>query len=179
LDKSKKHIVFGAGLIGCYLGGVLTHFEHHTKLVCRPNIKRKLSAGIRLTDYLDNNISIKHLTFLDTQNRSRDTEDKENHCDFLWLTVKCTGVDQASKDILPLVGHDTVILCCQNGLGSDAMVRQYYPNNLVLRVMIHFNIVEIQPAHLHRGSEGGLVIESTAEAKEIIDRLVISCYKNR
>jgi 2-dehydropantoate 2-reductase len=44
--SEKQHIVFGAGLIGCYLGAVLTPLDFRTCLVCRPNIKEKLKSGI-------------------------------------------------------------------------------------------------------------------------------------
>lgn len=43
---------------------------------------------------------------------------------FLWLIVKCTGMKQAILDIALLVDIQTIILCCQNGLGSDAAVKQ-------------------------------------------------------
>ena len=43
---------------------------------------------------------------------------------FLWLIVNCTGMKQAILDIAPLVDIQTIILCCQNGLGSDAAVKQ-------------------------------------------------------
>ncbi len=166
----QTHIVFGAGLIGCFLGGVFTALGHDTKLVCRARIKKKLSNGLKLTDYLGNTVEAKTLNFLDPEDLKNDTN-KENFCDFLWVTVKCTGVDQASRDIHPMVGPDTIILCCQNGLGSDQIMKERYPQNTVLRVMVHFNVAEIKPGHLHRGSEGSLTIEITPKSEDVIAKL--------
>lgn len=164
----QTHVIFGAGLIGCFLGGTLSSLQHHTSLVCRPRIKEKLGNGLKLTDYQGNKTEISQLNFIDSDNLKK----SENFCDFLWITVKCTGIDQASKDIQPLVGPNTVILCCQNGLGSDQLIKQKYPQNTVLRVMVPFNVTEIEPGHLHRGSEGALSIEVTSETREVIQKLV-------
>ncbi len=167
----QSHIIFGAGLIGSFLGGVLTSLNFNTKLVCRPRIKQKLTKGLILSDYLKNRIEIKSLGFLDDENLASNTN-KESFCDFLWITVKCTGIDQASQDISPLVGPDTIILCCQNGLGSDQVIKQHYPNNIVLRVMVPFNVAEPRDGHLHRGSEGTLCIETTDQSLNPINSLV-------
>ncbi|MFD2562194.1 2-dehydropantoate 2-reductase [Aquimarina rubra] len=166
----QSHIIFGAGLIGCFLGGRLTSLGRDTKLVCRPLIHKKLSNGLKLTDYLDNTVYAKNLDFLALEDLNK--KDEHKFCDFLWVTVKCTGVDQASEDIYPLVGRDTIILCCQNGLGSDQVMKQKYPQNTVLRVMVPFNVAEIKPGHLHRGSEGALTIEVTYKTENIIENLV-------
>ncbi|GAA4278907.1 2-dehydropantoate 2-reductase [Aquimarina mytili] len=166
----QTHIVFGAGLIGCFLGGVLASLGNNTKLVCRPHIKKKLSNGLKLTDYLDNAAYVKNLDFLDPEDLIENTEN--NFTDFLWVTVKCTGVDRACEDISPLVGPDTIILCCQNGLGSDQIMKQKYPQNTILRVMVPFNVAEIKPGHLHRGSEGALSIEVSPGTEEALTSLV-------
>ncbi len=167
----QSHIIFGAGLIGSFLGGVLTSLHFDTKLVCRPKIRQKLTKGLVLTDYLGNKIEIESLDFLDTKDLAPHIH-KEAFCDFLWVTVKCTGIDQASKDIHPLVGPDTIILCCQNGLGSDQVIKKRYPKNIVLRVMVPFNVAEPESGHLHRGSEGDLCIEITAQTSKSINSLV-------
>jgi len=103
----QTHVVFGAGLIGCFLGGVLSSLQLHTSLVCRPRIKDKLINGLKLTDYQENKTEIKQLNFID----SEDLKKLKTFCDFLWITVKCTSIDQASEDIQSLVGPETIILC--------------------------------------------------------------------
>ncbi|MEW7291850.1 2-dehydropantoate 2-reductase [Aquimarina sp. 2304DJ70-9] len=168
----QSHIIFGAGLIGGFLGGVLTSLNINTTLVCRPSVRQKLSNGIKLTDYLGNEKKVKTLHFL-TEKDGLKEPNKEHFCDFLWITVKCTGIDQASKDISPLVGPNTIIFCCQNGLGSEKVIQRQYPNHTVLRVMVPFNVSEPSPGHLHRGSEGTLYIETTTQLNELICPLVL------
>jgi 2-dehydropantoate 2-reductase len=115
----------------------------------------KLAKGLQLTDYQNNETQASQFNFVDPKLLML-TSESNFIADFLWLTVKCTGVERAAGDIFPLVGPDTVILCCQNGLGSDKIIRQLYPDNLILRVMVPFNVVELSDGHFHRGSEGNL-----------------------
>lgn len=167
----QSHVVFGAGLIGCFVGAVLASKGLNTALVCRKTVQQKLGKGISLSDYQQHTVELKSLNTISDE-ALKNTQEVLLPADFLWLTVKCTGVQQASQDIKPLVGPDTVIFCCQNGLGSEQIVQQQFPDNKVLRVMVPFNVVEIEPGHLHRGSEGTLCIESTAESGQMVESLV-------
>ena len=65
-----------------------------------------------------------------------------------------------------------MIFCCQNGLGSDASVKQAYLDNLVLRVMVPFNVAELSAGHHHRGSEGDMTIEYTDSSRDLVNSLV-------
>lgn len=147
-----QHLVFGAGLIGCYLGAVLQQQGADVRLFCRPGVKQKLKQGIKLTDISGNQATL-------AKTRCQTEVIEAETVAVVWLTVKCTAVAEAQRQMAPFVGKDTLILCCQNGLGSADIVRRYYPNHCVLRVMVPFNVVESAPAHFHRASEGSLVIE--------------------
>lgn len=169
----EQHSVFGAGLIGCYLGGVLTTLGFDAQLICRPSVKVKLHSGLKLSDYQGHQSPVIQVKVLDdTQLKNADSKVKKAR--FLWLTVKCTGIEQACLDISPLVDKDTIILCCQNGLGSDDAVKKCYPDNLVLRVMVPFNVVEMATGHYHRGSQGHMSIEHTNASEAGIRALVMS-----
>lgn len=169
----EQHTVFGAGLIGSYLGGALCATGFQTTLICRVSIKSKLASGIKLTDYQGHEAKIPNIDVLDDKQLFT-PKIKLKKAKYLWLTVKCIGVKQAVLDMAPLVDENTVILCCQNGLGSDAAVKQAFPDNLVLRVMVPFNVVELSSGHYHRGSEGKLTIEQTAQSKAGISALAMS-----
>lgn len=144
------HRVFGAGLVGGYLAGALMACGEPVSLVARPRARARLRAGLRLTDLNGNSASLPAPVFADPGNRPPD---------YLWLTVKCTDVEAAVPDMGPHIGRDTVIICCQNGLDSDVVVRRSFPDNLVLRAMVPFNVTALDGHHLHRGSAGVLRLE--------------------
>lgn len=132
--------------------------------LARRHIKAMLEHGLLLTDYQGYRSEVTHLQCVDTT--------QARPFDVVWLTVKCTAVQPSLDELAAFVGQDTIIMCCQNGLGSDQIVRERFPNNQVLRVMVPFNVVlqeneqansqvrEVSKfANYHRGSEGTLCIE--------------------
>ncbi|GAB2683446.1 2-dehydropantoate 2-reductase [Aliiglaciecola aliphaticivorans] len=161
-----KHLVFGAGLIGCYLGGSLAHKKQNVTLLARQQIMDKLAQGIVLTDYLQHKVTIENLAFLLSHEASA------QDFDVVWLTVKCTGVAGALTQLQSVVQPQTTIICCQNGLGSENIIKQTFPNNRVLRAMVPFNVVVLGDAHYHRGSEGMLTIEDSSDDEQFTEQLV-------
>ncbi len=167
----KKHVVFGAGLIGCFVGGVIASVGPHLSLVCRESIRNKLHNGLILTDFKQNKVTVNNLQFIEND-VGLDRVISTDIADVLWLTVKCTSVPQAVNEMAAFVSEKTIILCCQNGLGSDAVVRQAFPQNRVLRVMVPFNVAELSAGALHRGSDGALTIESSGLGDDEVQSLV-------
>ncbi len=167
----QKHTIFGAGLIGGFLGGVMTSLDLDTTLVCRPSIKQKLANGLLLTDYAENRAVAKVLQLMDNEDLASNKSEKLT-CDFLWITVKCTAMESVTREIHPFVGPNTIIFCCQNGLGSDQIIKAQFPNNTVLRVMVPFNVAEPKAGHLHRGSQGTMYVESIPAVAETIKGII-------
>ncbi len=171
----QEHIIFGAGLIGGFLYGVLASQGKSAAMVARPNIRDKLSGGMKLSGYQGHQVEVKSPQFVEMASSKSGVSEphhltnKSESCDFLWLTVKCTGIVRALSELADLVDDNTVILCCQNGLGSDAPLREAFPHNRILRVMVGFNVSDLSEGRLHRGSEGQLIIESGIDE---VDRLI-------
>jgi 2-dehydropantoate 2-reductase len=157
-----SHSVFGAGLIGGFIAGVLRSREFPVSLVVREKMKSRFSGELFLSDYNDHKATASGFTF---------AEPTDSPADFLWLTVKCTAVKDALEGVRPFVNSETIILCCQNGLGSDLSVRDAFPDNVVLRVMFHSNVAQLSDDRLHRGSEGDMIIEYHPKAEALAERL--------
>lgn len=165
-----RHAVFGAGLIGGYIGAVLSSKGFDVTLVVRPNLKPLREQGLVLSDYAGH-----HSHAFDYRCLEPAELTGQRPVDVLWLTVKCTQVAKACADMSPIVGPGTVILCCQNGLGSEHSVKARFPHNRVLRVMVPFNVIEGRPGHLHRGSEGTMAIEQD-EQNQFTQAMVDACH---
>ncbi|MFA3792078.1 2-dehydropantoate 2-reductase [Aliiglaciecola sp. SL4] len=161
-----QHLVFGAGLIGCYLGASLIHKNQNVTLLARQQIAQKLAQGILLTDYLGHKVTTPKPTLLLSNSESQQV------FDVIWLTVKCTGVEAAIGQLQTLVHKQTTIICCQNGLGSESVLKHAFPDNRVLRAMVPFNVVELADGHYHRGSEGMFTIESSDNDGDFTEQLI-------
>ena len=106
-----QHLVFGAGLIGGYLGCALAAQNERVAMVARPRVVSKLAGGAKLTDYLGHEKQSPAPRFVTTDH---------GPAEFLWLTVKCTQVESTLSELCDFVSQDTVIFCCQNGRVADS-----------------------------------------------------------
>ena len=165
-----QHVIFGAGLIGGYLAGVMIDRGLKVSLVARPSVQAKLSNGLSISDYDSHRANIDIIPFIAAA--SLDDAPATHACDYLWITIKCTAVESSLADLPALVGPNTVIFCVQNGLGSEQSVKAKFPNNIVMRAMAVFNVAEPKAGHLHRGSEGSLHIEELVDSQDIARDIV-------
>jgi len=170
VNKQTEHLIFGAGLIGGYIAGCLNFDSHDTSInvsvVGRDSMRARFSQALKLSDYKQNQGIANTIKFVEQPN--------QNHLeyDYVWLTVKAVDIDSALSDLAPYVTDKTTILCCQNGLGSDELLKQAFPNNRVLRAIVVFNVAEISPHHLHRGSLGNLIIQQLSDAdKKLVEQV--------
>jgi len=149
----QQHLIFGAGLIGGFMAGCFKANGLDVSVLARESMRARYASELSLTDYHEHKQVVSGINFIASG------ETSEQEFDFIWLTVKCTGLDQALLDLVPFVSSNSVILSCQNGLGSDALVQAAFPNNEVRRVIMTSNIAQPSDTHLHRGSQGDLLVE--------------------
>ena len=160
-----QHLVFGAGLIGGFMAGCFASKSLQVSVVGRESMRERFAGDFTVTDYHGHKAVVSGINFIASGEAS------ELEFDFIWLTVKCTGLDQALIDLAPYVSAHTVILSCQNGLGSDAAVRAVFPDNVVRRVIMTSNVAQESEVHLHRGSQGDLFVEAhqCADGRNLAD----------
>lgn len=146
--KQPLHVIFGAGLIGGYLAGNFLSSGLRTAVVGRANKLAAFKKGLKISDFLGN-----------TGHATEVPEYQTGEIKALYLTIKCTAVAASIPDLKQIIQTDTIIICCQNGFGSDQVIRDAFPDNLILCAVIGFNVAEIQAGHLHRSTDGKLVVE--------------------
>ncbi len=160
------HVVFGAGLIGSYVGAALVSQRCKVKFVARGAWRERLQQPLVLTDFKNNKVEILLSSPLYEGNEK---------ADIVWLTTKCTALHSCIDELKHVVHAQTLIICCQNGIGSHAVVTQHFPKNPVIRAMVPFNVVFSAPNRLHRGSEGALTIESPPPQYKHFERAWLEC----
>lgn len=146
-----QHLIVGSGLIGSYLASVLTLNGAQVGVIARGDWAKRLSQPFVVTDYLGHQESLDRLDVL--------TGEQRVNADVIWLTVKCTALVDAIETLKRVLSPGTIIMCCQNGVGSHEQVKNAFANHTVLRVMVPFNVVWQAPNRLHKGSEGTVVVE--------------------
>lgn len=141
-------------MIGLYVGGLLAPHAEVT-FVGRASMLDPLTDGLRLTDVDGLDLQLGPQDF-------RATTDAAGlaGADLVLVTVKSMGTADAAAAI---AAHapDAVVVSFQNGVSNADVLRAALPKATVLAGMVPFNVAQRGPAHLHRGTGGGLAVEQS------------------
>lgn len=145
-------VVLGAGAVGCYLGAVLSD-HYQVTLIGREKLVSEFgqSKCLRLTDYEGRNTEFREINVTDQP-------DSLANADLILLTVKCLSVHESAQQIQAFAADTTPIICLQNGIGSDDMLRHL--NNPIIRGTVGFNVAPMENGIFHRGTEGDVRVET-------------------
>ena len=125
--------VFGAGSIGCYVGGRLAATGARVTFVGRASMQEQVASGIRLVDRDGQSLEV---------TPAFTTEPGVAHdADLVIVTVKSGANKQVADQLRPLLADDAVVLTLQNGLHGGADLRAGLPGHRVVTGMVGFNVV--------------------------------------
>lgn len=155
-----KVAILGAGAIGCYLGAALAHTGLDVTLIGRQRLLDELASvgELRLTDYIGTDIPV-------TSTKVTTSASLMAEADLILLTVKCLGVTEAAEQIRTHARADAVVLCLQNGIGSEQPL--FDLPNPVVRGVVGFNVAPLGKGRFHRGTEGDIYCEPFAYGAQL------------
>ncbi len=151
-------LVMGAGSVGCYLGGRLAAAGAAVTFVGRPRVLDAMAAqGLTLSD-LDG--AHQHLppSRLDLAS----SVPAQARPALVLLCVKSGATAEAAAELGLRLPAGTRVLSMQNGLSNVAVAAQAAPALTILPGMVPYNIAELGPGHVHRGTEGVLAAQDDA-----------------
>lgn len=113
-------VIYGAGAIGCVVGGHLARVGHGVILIGRPNHVKVISEyGLRLIT--PTGTDILHLSAVTSPNQ---IDFGPN--DVVFLCMKGQNTEEALRDLWA-VTEDVPIFCFQNGVRNEEFVSRYFP----------------------------------------------------
>ncbi|MFD0412063.1 2-dehydropantoate 2-reductase [Kitasatospora sp. NPDC127116] len=154
--------VFGAGSIGCHLGGMLAPTADVT-LIGRPAAMAAIDAdGLTLTGPGEARREVRDLT------AAADPEAAAG-ADYVLVTVKSADTATAARELAPHLGPNTVVVSFQNGLRNVDVLAAALPSHRVLAGMVPYNVVRTGTAAFHQGSGGSLMLAAEEGADALAD----------
>lgn len=150
--------VFGAGSIGCYVGGRLAAAGGRVILIGRQYIASAIQQhGLTLTDYRGYRAQVTpgQLTMSTDPGAAVGA-------DLVLVTVKSTATEAAGRALEFFLKSSAVVVSLQNGLHNVNLLQQHLRAHTVLGGMVSFNVTQPAPAHFHQGSEGNIAVERSA-----------------
>jgi 2-dehydropantoate 2-reductase len=155
-------IVLGAGAIGSLYGAKLAA-ANDVILIGRPDHTAAInSRGLRMEGLESGVVRVRAAAAV--------TQIDANA--LILLTTKVTGTAAALEPIAPLLRDNTTILCLQNGLGSEEIVRTALRGRgVVLRGITQFGAIFETPGAIKYMAAGYTVIEQHPRSDHIADAL--------
>ena len=155
--------IFGAGLVGLYIGGLLAKLADVT-FIGRPSMLDALNNGLRLTNATGLDVLVPAAGF------ARATQpDALAGAELILVTTKSMQTTEASAAIARFAPADASVISFQNGVSNAEQLRACVGNRPVLAGMVAFNVAQRTPQHLHCGIGGALAVEAGAIAAHYAD----------
>ncbi len=151
-------LVVGCGGIGGVLSaGLLEQGRHVTAVAKRPEIAQALQQrGLRLTDEHGTRTVRGELSVL------TDAPHQGTY-DYALMAVPPTQVEEATRQVAPLLGADGAVVCFQNGLCEERVARLIDPER-VIGAIVAFGASAPEPGVYERTSSGGFTLGTLSGA---------------
>jgi 2-dehydropantoate 2-reductase len=160
-----KIIVFGAGAIGSIYAAKLSRQHDVTVIARRAHVEAIKRDGLRISG---------SETFVARVNAATAIEQIAPET-LVLLTTKAHDNRTAAGALAEKVRSDTIILCLQNGLRSEEMVREILGDRcLVLRAITQFGAIFAQPGLINFTVPGYTLIEQHERSKDLAALLTAS-----
>lgn len=151
-------LVMGAGSIGAWIGGCLALQGVPVCMVGRPRMLGALLArGLTLTD-CDGG---RHHLAPETLQLAESVPQGLSPA-LVLLCVKSGATHEAAAELGARLPAGTPVLSMQNGIVNAAVAQAAAPSLQLLPGMVPFNVAELSPGHLHRGTSGRLAAQQHA-----------------
>ncbi len=163
-----KVAIFGAGSVGCFIGGAWATAGVPVTFIGRERIGDEIgSNGLTLTDYSG------WRTRLDPQ--QVDFSTKPNAlagADIVALCVKSTGTAAAAKEIARNARKGALVVSFQNGVTNVELLRSLFKNRFeAVTGMVPYNIAALGHGRFHKGVAGDLLAEDVPALRALAERI--------
>ncbi|HEY5948857.1 MAG TPA: 2-dehydropantoate 2-reductase, partial [Kofleriaceae bacterium] len=157
--------VFGAGAIGCWVGGRLSAGGADITLIGRQRVMAELANGLRVSDL--------HGGTRETKPTLATEASAAATAELVLVTVKSAATAEAGRELAPHLAKGAVVVSLQNGVRNVRVLRDALADHRVLAGMVPFNVVRRAPGAYLRASGGTLMFE----AHDAIAPLSEACLK--
>ncbi|MGW7680427.1 2-dehydropantoate 2-reductase [Kribbella sp. NPDC054772] len=148
--------VYGAGGIGCYVGGRLAATGTPVTFVGRQRMAVAVaSSGLRLTDYLGADLRVEDVRFETTPAGAAEA-------DLVLVTVKSAATAGAAEELAGVLKPGAVLVSFQNGIRNGEVLRSRLDAQVVVPGMVPFNVLNRGAGVFHQGTEGALDVQRDA-----------------
>jgi len=154
--KSPHMVIFGAGSVGCYLGGLLMQGGATVSFIGRERYAAQIAEhGLTLTHFERAPLS---LTAVDFQT----AYDPLSTADIILCCTKSQDTAEAARAIAAHARSDVQVISFQNGIRNPSLLAATLPDANIVPAIVPFNITPSGPGTFHCGVTGALIVGGNA-----------------
>ena len=151
-------IVLGAGAIGSLYGAKLSKLNNITLVGNEQHVKKINKSGLKITGLENKTYRLKAVTKINKIDKNT----------LILLTTKVYDSKEAIKNIKNLIKKDTIILCLQNGLYSENIVKGIVNGKCtVLRAITNFGAIFLNPGVIQYKNYSHTSVEKSPKSNEL------------
>lgn len=155
-------IILGAGAIGSLYGAKLSKLNDMLLVGNKNHIGAIIKNGLEFSGIENGKYKLRAAEKIEKSDIKKNT-----------LIVLSTKVYDSKKSIMRIkkfLRKDTIILCLQNGLGSEEMARKAADGKCaVLRAVTSFGAAFLKPGHVEYNSKGATYIQKSPKSRAIAE----------
>jgi len=163
----KSIAVFGAGAVGCFVGGKLRAAGHRVVFIGRRRAVDDLKAHGLVLSELDGAETVVPGSEIEASTEAAALSE----CDLVLVCVKSQDTETAAGVIAAEAATHATVVSLQNGVGNARMLGRHLGARPVAAGIVEFNVVVVDGGQFHRATEGGIVVKDTAETRALCDAL--------
>lgn len=159
------YLILGSGSVGSLIGGLLTRKGFNVFMIGRePHIAATGANGLKIQGLIERQVKpINAGTF---DNIYQIVEMLSDEISYIIVTTKAHQTRQAAEEILPIVCKHSTIVSIQNGIGTEEILQELYPNNLVLRGVTSIGVSRPEPGVVDYSGKGITQIGYASDAEK-------------
>jgi 2-dehydropantoate 2-reductase len=145
-------VVFGAGGVGAFYGGLLARAGQDIHVVARgEQLEALRTRGLHISSLALGEIDVAPLR---TTDRTADI----GRADLVLIAVKAHQTASILEELAPLVGEQTLLIALQNGVESDELLAARFGPHRVIGAVVYVGATLEQPGLVRHVAAGTLVI---------------------
>ncbi|MFW9923435.1 MAG: ketopantoate reductase family protein [Candidatus Thorarchaeota archaeon] len=178
-------LILGSGSVGSLYGSILyTNGKEVIFIGQSMHIETIKNNGLQIEGLFNLSVEPKHAgTFNYLYNF---LEEVSEQIEYILVTTKAHQTRIAAEEILPIVSKKTVFISIQNGIGTEDILKELFPQNVILRAITSVGVNRPEPGKIVFTGEGTILVGATTQnvleieiAKEFIRLLSQSGLKSR
>ena len=157
--------VFGAGSIGCYVGGAWAAAGLDVTLIGRERIAGEVERhGLTLSDYSG---------WCETLQPAFASDPKAlSQADLIVVTVKGGATAEAGAAIARHARDGATVVSFQNGIGNKAILAEALGDRFrIAQGMVPYNVIHLGEGRFHKGVAGRLMVEEMPQMRALAGRV--------